>query len=120
MGVQIIKGKIIIINKAIIYKNFFLKAKGLMFSKKLKNDSAIILESFAEGILNTSIHMFFVFYPINVIWLNSKFEVVDIKRAKPFISLLSPKKPAKYIIELTKDIKDIKIGDKLIFKQKDI
>lgn len=44
--------------------------------------------------------MFFVFYPIDVIFLDENYKVVDFKEDfKPF-TFYTSKKPAKYIIEL--------------------
>lgn len=66
--------------------------------------------------------MFFVFYEIDVIWVNSKLKVVDIRRKiKPFnpidlstYKLYLPKRAAKYVIELGKSsCKNVEIGDKI-------
>jgi len=90
----------------------FRKAFGLMFSKQ-KN---ILLEAEYEGVISSAIHMLFVFFPIDVIWLNKKKEVVDIKTAYPFQLFLAPKKPAKYILELKKGKgKLFRTGNKLKF-----
>tara|TARA_Y100000034_G_scaffold103763_1_gene129720 strand:- start:173 stop:406 length:234 start_codon:yes stop_codon:yes gene_type:complete len=65
-----------------------------MFSFSKKYDS-IILNS-----KNTSVHMFFVFFPLQIVWLNSKLEVVDIKNSYPFMPRVSSKKSSNYILEL--------------------
>lgn len=86
--------------------------RGLMFFIKMPN-KAFIFDRGYESILNSSIHMWFVFFPINVIFLNSNKKIVDIKQnLKPF-SYYSPKKKARYIIELPKQINlsKIKKGD---------
>ncbi|MBW3022673.1 DUF192 domain-containing protein [Candidatus Woesearchaeota archaeon] len=50
--------------------------------------------------LRRSLHMFFVFYPIDVLFLDSSGKVVEIKENfKPF-SAYFPKKKSKYVIEL--------------------
>ena len=75
--------------------------KGLMFTIPLEKEQGIILVAKKESILQTSIHMFFVFYPIDVLWLNAKKQVVDKKeRLLPFTPLARPKSPAKYVVEL--------------------
>lgn len=116
---EIIKDNIILADRAKWYKNFFFKARGLMFSMPLQKGKALILEAEEEGILNTTIHMLFVFFPIDVIWLNLEKKVVDIKRnVTPFTLWLSPKDPAKFVIELPKSAtKHIKIGDFLVFNE---
>tara|TARA_B100000315_G_C14484955_1_gene544732 strand:- start:463 stop:726 length:264 start_codon:yes stop_codon:yes gene_type:complete len=68
-----------------------------MFTKKL-TDKALIFTFNKEK--KHSLHMFFVFYPIDVLWLDSKKQVVDLKENfKPF-SIATPKNPATFIIEL--------------------
>ncbi|MDD4662623.1 MAG: DUF192 domain-containing protein, partial [Candidatus ainarchaeum sp.] len=65
-----------------------------------------------------SIHMFFVFYRITVIFLNSKKDVVDIKKnLKPF-RLYIPKRKAKYVIEIPVDtnLLSLKLKDKIDWK----
>lgn len=79
------------------YCNSFLsKLRGLMFSKP-KN---LIFVLNRESKINSTIHTFFVFFPIDVIWLDKNKKIVDHrKNVKPF-SIAIPKKKAKYIIEL--------------------
>ncbi len=68
-----------------------------MFSKKLK-DSALLFVFPKET--KISLHMFFVFYPIDVAFLNENMEVVDLKQNfKPF-TIYTSKKPAKYVLEM--------------------
>lgn len=44
--------------------------------------------------------MFFVFFPIDVLFLNKDKEIVDLKqRLKPF-TFYTSKKPAKYVLEM--------------------
>ena len=64
------------------------------------------------------LHMFFVFYPIDVLFLDQNRVVIEIKENfKPF-SFYNPKNKSKYIIELPKNtIKETKteLGDKVEF-----
>jgi len=87
---------------------------GLMFSKKMYFNYALIFPRNKESIIGSSIHMMFVFYSIKVIFLDRNKKVVDIIIAKPFL-FYSPKKPSKYIIELpiNTNISSIKLGHKL-------
>jgi len=90
----------------------FRKFFGLMFSKQ-KN---ILFEADYEGVLFSAIHMLFVFFPIDVIWLDKNKKIVDIKTAYPFQIISMPKKPAKYILELQKGMgKLFRVGNKLKF-----
>ena len=97
----------------IIYRSPILRFIGLRFSRK--NNKILILELRKESRINSAIDMFFVFYPINVIWLDKNKKVVDIKNnILPFTPFVIPRKKAKYILESTHSIK-VKPGDKLKF-----
>jgi len=117
---EIINNNILIADKVKYCKNFVSKFRGLMFSKPLKKGEALILEADNEGILETTIHMMFVFFCIDVLWLNSGKMVVDIKKnVKAFTPWIIPKTEAKYIIELPKNTaKHINIGDVIEFRKK--
>ena len=105
--------KTILEKKYKICKNIFSKTLGLMFSTKPKT---LIFIFKKEKII--PLHMFFVFFPIEVLFLDKNKIVVEIKENfKPF-TFYNPRKKSKYIIELPKDsIKKskTKINDKIIF-----
>ena len=86
------------------------KCLGLMFSKK----KTIVLEFPKEKII--PLHMLFVFYPIDVLFLNKNKTIVEIKNNfKPFTSY-TPKNKAKYAVEIPKSTKTrFKIGDTVTF-----
>jgi len=67
---------------------------GLMF--KSRQNLLFILKK--EKIIN--LHMLFVFYPIDIFFLDNKFQVIKKIRAKPFQLFLNGVK-AKYILELS-------------------
>lgn len=87
---------------------------GLMFTKP--RQSALILKFRSER--KISLHMAFVFYPIDVIFANKNKEVVDIKQNfRPFHAY-SSKTKATYAIELPAgSVKKsrTRIGDKIAF-----
>ena len=87
---------------------------GLMFSKK--SDTSLIFEFNHEKIV--PLHMVFVFYPIDVLFLNKEKVVVELKENfKPF-TFYTPKKKSKYVIELPNNtIKNTRteIGDRISF-----
>ena len=59
--------------------------------------------------------MFFVFYPIDVLLLNRKKEIVEIRRNfKPF-TFWKSKEKGKYVLELAFP-EEYKLGDKLEIK----
>ena len=67
--------------------------------------------------MGASIHMFFVFFPIAVIWLRKDGRVVDTVLARPFRPYYAPSGPAKYFIEGPPFLMEsIKIGERLTFQ----
>ena len=61
--------------------------------------------------------MLFVFFPIDVVWLDQDKKVVDFKKnVKPFTPFVVPRKPAHYVVELPKQtIRNLNIGDQFRF-----
>jgi len=108
----------IIAKKTTLCRIFFSKMLGLMFSakSKIKNKAMIFIFDKEQKV---SIHMFFVFYNIDVLWLNKHKQVVEMKTLHPF-NIYYPKRIAKYIIELESGtIKKTKtrIKDKIKFHE---
>jgi len=109
------------INNKIIAKNYdvadniFSKGFGLMFKNKVKRPLLFIFKK--EAII--PLHMFFVFTTIDVIFINKRKEIVDIKEDfRPF-TLYTPNKKSSFIVELPPGSirkHKIKITQKAIFK----
>ena len=115
-NIEIVNNNILIADDVKVSNDMFSKTRGLMFSRKLKKGQALLLVADEENKMETTIHMFFVFFPIDVLWINEKKEIVDKKTVFPFHPLVSPKNPAKYVLELNKrTTTDISIGDSLDF-----
>ncbi len=106
--------KVAIIKKSRILDDILSKCIGLMFSKK--ENKALIFKFGKEKII--SLHMLFVFYPIDVLFLNRNKVVVGKKENfRPFTFCKSRKK-AMYAVELPNGIlKKTKtmLGDKINF-----
>ncbi|MBI4154286.1 DUF192 domain-containing protein [Candidatus Woesearchaeota archaeon] len=104
------------VSKVKLCKTFLQNLRGLMFSRKLKDSEAILLDCRQESILHSSIHMLFVFQSIDAVWLNKDLEIVDIqKNLKPFSLFHKPKEKARYVLEL-KDSALFKEGMQLSLK----
>ena len=74
------------------------KFRGLMFSKP-KN---LIFVLDKETRYGAGVHMFFVFFPIDVYWFDKDKNLVDKRiHLKPF-QIAIPKKKAKYVVEIVK------------------
>lgn len=79
-------------------KTIYSQAKGLMFSKPLKDQCLVFVFKNSK---KTVLHMFFVFFPIDIVFLNNKKRVVEVmENVKPFTPFIKSKNKAKYIIEL--------------------
>jgi uncharacterized protein len=77
------------------------KTVGVMFRRRLPQGFAMIFDMGLEMRAGIAIHMMFVFVSIDVIYLDRNRRIVDIKRRlRPWIGLASPKKPARYAIEM--------------------
>ncbi len=84
------------------------KARGLMFSRK-KN---LVFVFNKEKII--ALHMLFVFFPIDVLFLDKEKKIVEIKENfRPF-SFYSSENKAKYVVELTEN-HNYKIGERINF-----
>lgn len=95
-------------NKAAVAKTFLQRLKGLMFKKNIDKDEALIFYS-AE-----SIHMFFMQFPIDVVFLDKNMRVIKICTAlKPwsmtacFSSKITIELPARKASDTNTTVGDI-------------
>lgn len=94
--------------------SFTSRLRGLTFRRRLDADEGLMLVERASSIAATSIHMFFVFFPIAAIWLDDSFRVVDKKLARPWRPFYAARAPARYVLEAAPGVLDrIAIGDQL-------
>lgn len=89
---------------------------GLQFRRRLKPGEALLLVMAKESIAQTSIHMFFVFFPIAAIWINKAGKITSAQLAKPWRPYYASPEPAKYVLEISPTfLKEIKVGDEVDF-----
>ncbi|MDO8634289.1 MAG: DUF192 domain-containing protein [archaeon] len=107
-----------VIERTRIAVGFFSQLRGLMFEKKKNFDYALVFPLHMEGRFSASIHCLFVFFPIDVVFLDREKKVVDIKKSlMPFTPFCIPSKPAKYFVELPAGKSNgVEIGDQLEWK----
>ena len=114
MKIKNINKNNLIANNAVFCTTIFSKFIGLMFSKN--RCRCLIFRFNDEKII--SLHMLFVFYPIDVLFLDKNKIVVDKKENfKPF-TFYNSKKNAMYAVELPSGIikkTKTEIGDKIKF-----
>jgi len=110
----------LVYNKKIILKemkyvtSIFEISYGLMFASKNKIEKGMCLVMPITKNLKfqSAVTMLFCFHPMNILFLDKNFKVVDNVILKPFRISYIPKKSAKYVIESTKNkFHKIKIGD---------
>ena len=90
---------------------FLKRLKGLMFQKDLKSGEGILIKPC------NSIHTFFMYIPIHVIFLDENNKVVKIFRNYKKNKIITKIKNAKMVLELsTKTKLDLSVGDKLHIK----
>ena len=87
--------------------NIVEQMKGLMFSEK-KNILFVLDRERVFGI-----HSFFVFFPFDAVYIDSKKRVVEVVRGiKPFTFYVRNEKPAKYLLEVSGN-SGLNAGDKM-------
>jgi uncharacterized membrane protein (UPF0127 family) len=115
-SVQQADGQKTLVQRARWCDGFFCRLRGLTFRRRLDPQDSLILVEGAETITGSSIHMFFVFFPIAAIWIDEAGRVVDTRLAKPFRPLYVPQGPARYILEGPPSLLDVfHPGDKVRF-----
>ena len=105
-------------DKLTYQKNFYELSRGLMFRKDIsKTNEAYIFILDAER--KAAITMMFVFFNIDVVWLNSNSEIVDKKsNVKAFSFFTGHNGRAKYFVEMpigSIEKYRLQIGDKITF-----
>jgi hypothetical protein len=85
---------------------------------RLKPGEALILVKDKDSMASSSIHMFFVFFPIAAVWVNSKGKVTSAQLAKPWRPYYASAEPAAYVIETAPDfLEKISVGDTIEFQE---
>jgi len=107
-------GKKVLMKNVKLAQNSWERTKGLMFEEKKKFNYALVFNFPVESRIGCSLHMLFVFFPIDVLFLNKNQLIVDKATLSPFIPNYTPKKAAKFVIEMPKGkAKVAKIGQKV-------
>ena len=106
-----------IIASNILYADtFFKKIKGLMFRSKLDSDSVMVF--IFKKPTKVNIHMLFVPFPIDIIFLDANKRIVSFKSLRAWIGFAFSKKKISYLLEANKGFitkHNLKEGDYLYF-----
>jgi uncharacterized membrane protein (UPF0127 family) len=96
--------------------SWFCKLRGFQFRRRLKPGESLILVHPKEGVRSTSIHMFFVFFPIAAVWINNEGAITSAQLAKPWRPYYASPAPARYILETSPDfLCSISVDDEVEF-----
>ena len=91
--------------------------RGLMFRRRLAPDEGLLFVYRRASVMDATIHMFFVFFPIAAVWLDGQGRVVDAQLAKPWRPFYKPAHPARYLIEAHPALLErVRVGDVLRFE----
>ncbi|WP_292468657.1 DUF192 domain-containing protein [Methanolobus sp.] len=97
--------------------SLLMQIKGLMFSKRIHDNYALVFVMRKKQ--NVSLHMLFVNFPIDAIYLDENKRVMKTCSLRSWIGKCSCKEKAKYIIETSygkAEKMGIKTGDKIDFE----
>jgi len=108
----------VILKRVKLCDTFWSRFRGLQLVTNLPDDEGLLFVTGSENRANTTIHMFFMFFSIGVVWLDASGKVVDKCFAKPWRPAYAPRSPAQYFVEANPTILDkIQIGDVLQFNE---
>ena len=97
--------------------SFFCRLRGLTFRRSLPGGLGLLLVESAASRIGTAIHMWAVFMPIGVAWLDDGQRVVDQRVARPW-RIYAPAKPARFILEGDPSmLESLAVGDRLVFAE---
>jgi len=98
--------------------SFPCRLRGLTFRRAMSEDLGLLLVQERDSRMDAAIHMLFVWMDLAVVWINSAGKVVDLCLARRWRPAYIPKKPARYVLEMTPArLQDFKIGDDIRFEE---
>ena len=88
-----------------------------MMRRSIPKNWGLMLVHPRENRVDSGIHMLFMFIDLGIVWINEAMEVVDRAYAKKWVSIIAPKKPAKYVLEIDPErLADFQLGDRIRFE----
>lgn len=71
----------------------------------------------SDSRLEAAIHMLAMWIDLTVVWIDTAGAVVDVRRALRWRLAYVPRRPARYVLEISKEhLKDYQIGDQICFE----
>ncbi len=100
--------------------SFLGRLRGLMFRRSLPERTGVLLVQSRESRMDASIHMFFMWMDLAVVWIDAQRRVVDVRLARRWMPAYLPQRPARYVLELPAGCQaDFATGDVLEFTNRD-
>ncbi|WP_440952832.1 DUF192 domain-containing protein [Methanococcoides sp. FTZ1] len=99
-------------------RSVFSQAKGLMFRSSVPDSYAMIF--ILSSVKKVSLHMLFVPFPLDVLFLDGDKRIVKTTYLRPWIGTGDSGKKVKYIIELPAGAvsrSDLSVGDRVMFNE---
>jgi uncharacterized membrane protein (UPF0127 family) len=94
--------------------SFLCKLVGFQFRRRLRPGEALILVGRKDSINKSSIHMFFVFTALVVVWINQQGRVTYVQLARPWRPYYASPEPACYVLETSLEfLPNLKVGDEV-------
>lgn len=91
------------------------RLRGLMFRRSLEEGTGLLLVDSRESRVGAAIHMWAVFFPLGVVWLDAGLRVVDQTLALPW-RMYTPRAAAQFILEAHPSLlEEVAHGDRLEF-----
>jgi uncharacterized membrane protein (UPF0127 family) len=103
--------------RARVCDTFGSKLRGLSWRRELSAEEGIVLLGDKESRVDSAIHMLGMFFDLAIIWLDTDKRVVDARAAWRWRSILTPRKPAQFVIECGLDrLDEFQLGDQIVFE----
>ena len=88
-----------------------------MFRRSLAEDESLLLVYGRDSLIDSSIHMMFMNFPLAVAWINQAGQVVDVKQAETWRPAYFSQRPARYVLEMhLARLNDFQVGDQIRFE----
>ncbi len=96
--------------------DFRSRLRGLMFRHQIDRSEGLVLVQSRDSRMDASIHMFFVYIDLAVVWIDSANQVVDTCIARSWRPAYAPRRPARFILEIHPDrLGEFTVGDRVQF-----
>ncbi|MBW8011038.1 MAG: hypothetical protein FVQ83_07340 [Chloroflexi bacterium] len=99
-------------------ESFLCRLRGLSFRRTIPHHWGLLLVQEKESRIASAIHMLGMNFDLAIVWISNAGEVVDLRHARRWISMIIPRKPAMYTLELAIErLGEFQIGDKISFDE---